>query len=420
MDGQPVAAVAAVDGATARAALPREAAGYVAVSSYNLFGDGVRTLHIDHTTIATPIREVGTLKSLLALALVRSSGDVQRMSLLVRKTNDVAIAAYSAIKFVDDEEATRLAAEADEKVMVLKDEALVALRAFGRTVRLPEELVSVPLENVGGQVVSAIDRMAKDEPPTSRDDARLEQVGGRLLHPTPCLLPAASCLLHAACCLVPPASCLLPPASCLLPPASRLPPPASRLLSPTAYVFLPQAFAVFVFPICAVVLGLAFSWLLNRYAPAVPYTPVLLVVGFTVACLHAPKLFSHTHLAPSLEAWQHLSGHLILYVFIPPLIFGDAMQLDFHILKRCAGQCLLLAVPAVMFSTALTAAVAHYVLPYHWSWTLAIAFGAVLSATDPVAVVSLLKSLGASPALTMLIGGESLLNDGTAMVIFDT
>ena len=179
------------------------------------------------------------------------------------------------------------------------------------------------------------------------------------------------------------------------------------------------AFAVFVFPICAVVLGLAISWLLNRYAPAVPYTPVLLVVGFTVACLHAPKLFAHTHLAPSLEAWQHLSGHLILYVFIPPLIFGDAMQLDFHILKRCAGQCLLLAVPAVMFSTALTAVVAHYVLPYHWSWTLALAFGAVLSATDPVAVVSLLKSLGASPALTMLIGGESLLNDGTAMVIFD-
>ena len=211
--------------------------------------------------------------------------------------------------------------------------------------------------------------------------------------------------------------CLLP--SCLLPPASCLLPPASCLQSPTAYVFLPQAFAVFVFPICAVVLGLAFSWLLNRYAPAVPYTPVLLVAGFTVACLHAPQLFSHTHLAPSLEAWQHLSGHLILYVFIPPLIFGDAMQLDFHILKRCAGQCLLLAVPAVMFSTALTAAVAHYVLPYHWSWTLAIAFGAVLSATDPVAVVSLLKSLGASPALTMLIGGESLLNDGTAMVIFD-
>ena len=179
------------------------------------------------------------------------------------------------------------------------------------------------------------------------------------------------------------------------------------------------AFAVFVFPIMAIFLGLGISWVLNRYLPAVPYTPVLLVFGFGVACLQTPKLFAHTHLQPSLEAWQHLSGHLILYVFIPPLIFGDAMQLDFHILKRCAGQCLLLAVPAVLFSTFVTAAVAVYILPYGWSWTLAIAFGAVLSATDPVAVVSLLKSLGASPALTMLIGGESLLNDGTAMVVFD-
>jgi NhaP-type Na+/H+ or K+/H+ antiporter len=182
------------------------------------------------------------------------------------------------------------------------------------------------------------------------------------------------------------------------------------------------AFAVFVFPICAILLGLAISGILNKYAPFVPYTPVLLVLGFVCACLQAPKLFSNTHLQPSLEAWQHLSGHLILYVFIPPLIFGDAMQLDFHILKRCAVQCLLLAVPAVIMNTMLTATVAIFVLPSTiclGSWPLAIAFGAVLSATDPVAVVSLLKSLGASPALTMLIGGESLLNDGTAMVLFD-
>ena len=45
-------------------------------------------------------------------------------------------------------------------------------------------------------------------------------------------------------------------------------------------------------------------------------------------------------------------------------------------------------------------------------------FGAILAATDPVAVVALLKSLGASPKLTVLIAGESLLNDGTAIVLF--
>lgn len=44
--------------------------------------------------------------------------------------------------------------------------------------------------------------------------------------------------------------------------------------------------------------------------------------------------------------------------------------------------------------------------------------GAILSATDPVAVVALLKELGASKRLSTLIEGESLMNDGTAMVVF--
>ncbi|CAE7488587.1 NHX7, partial [Symbiodinium microadriaticum] len=59
-----------------------------------------------------------------------------------------------------------------------------------------------------------------------------------------------------------------------------------------------------------------------------------------------------------------------------------------------------------------------YVFPFSWSWTFCMVFGAVTSATDPVAVVSILKDSGASPNLTMIIIGESLLNDGTAMVLF--
>ena len=45
-------------------------------------------------------------------------------------------------------------------------------------------------------------------------------------------------------------------------------------------------------------------------------------------------------------------------------------------------------------------------------------FGSIVSATDPVAVVSIMKSAGASPKLTTLIIGESLMNDGTAMIFF--
>ena len=59
-----------------------------------------------------------------------------------------------------------------------------------------------------------------------------------------------------------------------------------------------------------------------------------------------------------------------------------------------------------------------FLLPYAWNWNLAMAFGSILAATDPVAVVALLKSVGASKKLTMQITGESLMNDGTAIVLF--
>ena len=67
----------------------------------------------------------------------------------------------------------------------------------------------------------------------------------------------------------------------------------------------------------------------------------------------------------------------------------------------------------------LTGAAAYYVLPWGWSWDLCMVFGSILAATDPVAVVTMLKELGASPKLTMQITGEALMNDGTAMVLFN-
>jgi NhaP-type Na+/H+ or K+/H+ antiporter len=77
-----------------------------------------------------------------------------------------------------------------------------------------------------------------------------------------------------------------------------------------------------------------------------------------------------------------------------------------------------------MISTYLTAVVMYYILGYNdkdgkdFSFETALMFGSIISATDPVAVVALLKELGASRRLATLIEGESLLNDGTAMVLF--
>ncbi len=78
----------------------------------------------------------------------------------------------------------------------------------------------------------------------------------------------------------------------------------------------------------------------------------------------------------------------------------------------------ILAFPGVVLQAFLIAAVAVYVLPYDWEWTESWLFGAILSATDPVAVVALLKELGVLPDLRVLIEAESLLNDGSAIVLF--
>lgn len=72
-----------------------------------------------------------------------------------------------------------------------------------------------------------------------------------------------------------------------------------------------------------------------------------------------------------------------------------------------------------MISTALTAVLSvNLFLAYDWSWPTALLFGSILSATDPVAVVALLREIGTSKTLSTLVEGESLLNDGSAIVAY--
>jgi NhaP-type Na+/H+ or K+/H+ antiporter len=86
--------------------------------------------------------------------------------------------------------------------------------------------------------------------------------------------------------------------------------------------------------------------------------------------------------------------------------------------RRCAAQVMWLAGPGVLLCTAILGALFKWSLPYGWGWDTCLMFGAILSATDPVAVVSLLKEVGASKRLGHIIEGESLVNDGTAIVVF--
>jgi len=120
----------------------------------------------------------------------------------------------------------------------------------------------------------------------------------------------------------------------------------------------------------------------------------------------------------SIDMWANIDGHLLLYAFLPALLFGESMTLNVHMFTQTFFQCLILACPGVVFGTFLTGFCAMYIYPYEWNFYYSMVFGSILAATDPVAVVALLKSVGASSKLTLQITGESLMNDGTAIVLF--
>ncbi|KAJ9464407.1 Sodium/hydrogen exchanger 8 [Diplonema papillatum] len=145
-----------------------------------------------------------------------------------------------------------------------------------------------------------------------------------------------------------------------------------------------------------------------------PYTVILFVSGAAFDGLSQIDAFSELKKYVGLA---HIDPHLLFYIFLPVLIFESAYAVDWFIFKQVLGHCILLAGPGICVATALTALPAKY-FKYDWSWEASLLFGVTLSATDPVAVVALLKELGASPQISTLIEGESLLNDGTAIVFF--
>ncbi|KAK3003555.1 hypothetical protein RJ639_018934 [Escallonia herrerae] len=119
-----------------------------------------------------------------------------------------------------------------------------------------------------------------------------------------------------------------------------------------------------------------------------------------------------------IRLWAKIDPDLLLTVFLPALLFESSFSMEVHQIKRCMVQMLILAGPGVLISTFCLGSALKLTFPYDWSWKTSLLLGGLLSATDPVAVVALLKELGASKKLSTIIEGESLMNDGTAIVVF--
>nr|ABF60872.1 Na+/H+ antiporter [Populus euphratica] len=166
----------------------------------------------------------------------------------------------------------------------------------------------------------------------------------------------------------------------------------------------------------SLLLGIACRHLLR--GTRVPYTVALLVVGIALGSLEYGTSHKLGRIGDGIRLWAHIDPDLLLAVFLPALLFESSFSMEVHQIKRCMGQMLLLAVPGVLISTCCLGCALKLIFPYNWSWTTSLLLGGLLSATDPVAVVALLKELGASKKLSTIIEGESLMNDGTAIVVY--
>lgn len=149
--------------------------------------------------------------------------------------------------------------------------------------------------------------------------------------------------------------------------------------------------------------------LVTRRVP-VPYTAALVLTGIALAALHLVE-------AP------HLTRELLFAVFLPGLVFEAAFHLSYDDLRQNARAIAALAIPGVAVNIAITAAIlmasrALFGTSLELGWRQALTFAAIVAATDPIAVVALVRSLGAPRRLSLLLEAESLLNDGTAIIFF--
>jgi CPA1 family monovalent cation:H+ antiporter len=142
----------------------------------------------------------------------------------------------------------------------------------------------------------------------------------------------------------------------------------------------------------------------------VPYTVALVLAGLLLGPVHAFEP-------------PHLTKELLFSLILPGLVFEAAFHVEFRDFWRDRYAILALAVPGVVATIALTTALLTPVvgalsLADGFDWRHALVFGTIVAATDPISVVGLFKHLGVPRRLGLLIEGESLLNDGTAIALF--
>ncbi|MGC1839535.1 MAG: Na+/H+ antiporter [Candidatus Acidiferrales bacterium] len=144
----------------------------------------------------------------------------------------------------------------------------------------------------------------------------------------------------------------------------------------------------------------------------IPYTVALVLGGLALGSLRLPIL--ETIYQSHRPDW--LTPEIILIFFLPALLFEGSLKINLRKLIKNLFPILVLATFGVIVATLLTGYLVHWLvgLPL----LMALLFGAIISATDPIAVLAIVREMAISKRLSLLLEGESLFNDGTAVVLF--
>ena len=156
---------------------------------------------------------------------------------------------------------------------------------------------------------------------------------------------------------------------------------------------------------------------------------LIIAMLFTIIALH--YLGSRLHLPPAVSliaggaALAFIPGlpalsldpALVLVIFLPPLLMDGAWFIPLRHLRRHLVGILSLAIGTVVFTTAVVALVTHWLLPQA-PWAACAALGAIVSPPDAISARAILQRVHLPQRLSILLEGESLLNDATGLVLF--
>lgn len=168
--------------------------------------------------------------------------------------------------------------------------------------------------------------------------------------------------------------------------------------------------AAWLFPVM-IVLALAIEPVSKRLG--IPFNALLVLTGFI-----ASELVTGMGYDLGLR-WENFRD-LVLYLLVPALVFAAALTLDARALLRHLPSILVLAIPLFLLSVAIGTVLLYLGIGHAsgFPWLTAAVAATLIAATDPSAVIAMLKRYGVSERIVILVEGESLFNDAIAIVLF--